>query len=152
KAFLGRVTSAAWKALRRADLGDPVRLANDLGPAAQQRHLQVWLAHAAEQRVIHDLRLDGGVPDAVGDTLFATMQNALGTKLDLYASREMTYDITVAPLDSGHAQVSGRLSYVISNNAPANLPSFVETPADRAYEIGELRSFVSIYSPLDLRS
>jgi UDP-N-acetylmuramyl pentapeptide phosphotransferase/UDP-N-acetylglucosamine-1-phosphate transferase len=150
KAFLGRVTAAAWKGLRRSDLGDPLRLANTLGPAAQQRHLLVWLAHPREQRIMRDLRVDGGVPDPTGDALFATVQNAAGTKLDLYMSRQLSYNLTVEPVDTHRANIRGKVSFSISNEAPRDLPAFVATPAAAHYQIGELHSFVSIYSALDL--
>ena len=150
KAFLGRVTTAAWKALRRTDLGDPLRLADTLGPAAQQRHLLVWLAHPREQRIMRDLGVDGGVPDPTGDALFATVQNAAGTKLDLYMSRQLSYKLTVEPVDTHHANIRGNVSFSISNEAPRDLPAFVATPATAPYQIGELHSFVSIYSALDL--
>jgi UDP-N-acetylmuramyl pentapeptide phosphotransferase/UDP-N-acetylglucosamine-1-phosphate transferase len=150
KAFLGRVTGAAWKALQRTDLGDPLRVAQTLGPAAAQRHLLVWLAHPEEQRVMRDIRLDGGVPDPTGDALFTTVQNAAATKLDLYMSRRLTYRLTVTPGDAGYADVRGTASFSIANDAPAELPAFVATPETGHYGIGDLRSFVSIYSPLAL--
>jgi hypothetical protein len=150
KAFLGRVTAAAWKALRRTDLGDPLRVAKTLGPAAAERHLLIWLAHPQEQQVMREIRLDGGVPDPTGDALFATVQNAVATKLDLYMSRQLSYRLTVEPVDADHANVHGTASLSIANDAPAVLPAFVATPETGHYRIGDLRSYVSIYSPLAL--
>jgi UDP-N-acetylmuramyl pentapeptide phosphotransferase/UDP-N-acetylglucosamine-1-phosphate transferase len=150
KAFLGRVTAAAWKALRRTDLGDPLRVAQTLGPAAAERHLLVWLAHPPEQRVMREIRLDGGVPDPTADTLFATVQNAVATKLDLYMSRSLSYQLMVEPIDADHADVRGTASLSIGNDAPAALPAFVATPETGHFQVGDLRSFVSIYSPLTL--
>jgi UDP-N-acetylmuramyl pentapeptide phosphotransferase/UDP-N-acetylglucosamine-1-phosphate transferase len=150
KAFLGRVTAAAWKALQRTDLGDPLRVARTLGPTAAGRHLLLWLAHPQEQRVMRDIRLDGGVPDPTGDALFSTVQNAAGTKLDLYMSRRLSYQLMIVPVDADHANVWGTASLSIGNGAPAGLPAFVATPETGHYAVGELRSFVSIYSPLAL--
>jgi UDP-N-acetylmuramyl pentapeptide phosphotransferase/UDP-N-acetylglucosamine-1-phosphate transferase len=150
KAFLGRVTAAAWHALRRTDLGDPLRVAQILGPAAAERHLLVWLAHPGEQRVMREIHLDGGVPDPTDDALFATVQNAVATKLDLYMSRSLSYRLTVAPVDADHASVRGTASLSIANGAPAALPAFVATPETGDFQVGDLRSFVSIYSPLAL--
>jgi hypothetical protein len=150
KAFLGRVTAAAWKALRRTDLGDPLQVAKALGPAAAERHLLIWLAQAEEQRVMRDIRLDGGVPATTGDALFTTVQNAVATKLDLYMSRRISYQLTVEPVDADHADVRGRASLTIGNDAPRVLPAFVATPETGHYRVGDLHSFVSIYSPLAL--
>src|SRR5262249_22717519 len=107
-------------------------------------------AHPEEQRVIRNIRLDGGVPDPTGDALFATVQNAAGTKLDLYMSRRLRYDLTVEPADADHANIRGTASLSISNDAPRILPAFVATPETGHYSIGELHSFVSIYSALEL--
>jgi UDP-N-acetylmuramyl pentapeptide phosphotransferase/UDP-N-acetylglucosamine-1-phosphate transferase len=150
KAFLGRVTAAAWKALRHTDVGDPLRVAQTLGPVAAERHLLVWLARPQEQRIMRDIRLDGGVPDPTADALFATVQNAVATKLDLYMSRTLSYQMTVEPIDADHASVRGTASLTIANDAPAALPAFVATPETGHYNVGDLRSLVSIYSPLAL--
>jgi len=150
KAFLGRVTAAAWKALRHTDLGDPLQVAQALGPVAAERHLLLWLAHPEEQQVMRQIHLDGGVPDPTGDALFATVQNAVGTKLDLYMTRQLSYHLTVEPVDADHANVRGTATLSISNDAPGALPAFVATPETGHYPVGDLRSFVSIYSPLYL--
>jgi UDP-N-acetylmuramyl pentapeptide phosphotransferase/UDP-N-acetylglucosamine-1-phosphate transferase len=150
KAFLGQVTKEAWNALRETDLGDPVRLAHTLAPAAQERHLLIWLAEAQEHRVLDSLALDGGVPDGTGDALFATVQNAAATKLDLYMSRRLRYDLTVDPVAADRANVRGNVSLSIANDAPDELPTFVATPATGHNEVGDLHSFVSIYSALEL--
>jgi UDP-N-acetylmuramyl pentapeptide phosphotransferase/UDP-N-acetylglucosamine-1-phosphate transferase len=150
KAFLGRVTAAAWHAMQRTDLGDPLQVAKTLGPAAAERHLLIWLAQGEEQRVMRDIRLDGGVPAPTGDALFTTVQNAVATKLDLYMSRRLSYQLMVEPVDAAHADVRGTASLSIGNDAPRTLPAFVATPETGHYRVGDLRSFVSIYSPLVL--
>jgi UDP-N-acetylmuramyl pentapeptide phosphotransferase/UDP-N-acetylglucosamine-1-phosphate transferase len=150
KAFLGRIMQAAWTALRRGDLGDPIQLARTLGPAADQRHLMIWLALAGEQHAIHNLGVDGAVPEPAGDALFATVQNAAATKLDLYMTRELSYRLTVEPVAGDRANISGTASLSVENNAPSALPAFVATPEAGHYQVGELHSFVSLYSSLDL--
>src|SRR5262249_27711002 len=108
------------------------------------------LAHPPEQRVMREIHLDGGVPDPTADALFATVQNAVATKLDLYMSRSLSYQLTVEPIDADHANVRGTASLSIGNDAPAALPAFVATREAGDFRVGELRSFVSIYSPLAL--
>jgi hypothetical protein len=149
KLFLGRVTSAVWHAMERADLGSPTRLAATLGPVAAQRHLMVWLARPGEQRVVHDLGFGGGAPPATGDAFFATVQNAAGTKLDLYMSRTLRYDVTLTPVRSGHAELRAEAVVELANRAPRELPAFVAVGGAGVPE-GALRSYVSLYSALDL--
>src|SRR5262249_14900773 len=69
---------------------------------------------------------------------------------DLYMSRRLRYDLTVEPADADHANIRGTASLSISNDAPRILPAFVATPVTGHYSIGELHSFVSIYSALEL--
>jgi hypothetical protein len=150
KEFLGRVTRAVWGAAERADLGDPSRLASVPESAVAERHLAVWLARPDEEAVLQRLSLTGSVPAPTEDAFFSTMQNANATKLDFYASRSASYVVTVTPIDSSHASVRAAARLSLRDDAPANLPAFVTGPVDSSGQVGDLQSFVSLYSGLDL--
>lgn len=149
KEFLGSVTREVWHAMRQRDLGGPSRIANALSQASTERHLMLWLAKPSQQAVLTRLGLDGGVPAATGDAFFTTVQNAAGSKLDLYTKRSSSYDVTVAPMDDDRAKVNADATLSITNNAPANLPAFVTGPYGQGLH-SALRTFVSVYSGLGL--
>jgi Protein of unknown function (DUF4012) len=150
KEFLGRVTRAVWTAAEHADLGDPSRLAEALGAAVAERHLSVWLARPDEQAVLQSLGLTGGVPAPTDDAFFSTAQNANATKLDFYASHSAAYAVTVTPVDTSHATVRAAARLLLRDDAPTALPSFVTGGATGGSHAGDLESFVSLYSGLDV--
>ena len=152
KEFLGRVTRAVWNAAEHSDLGDPSRLARALGSAFVERHVSLWLARPDEEAVLQRLGLTGSVPAPTDDAFFSTAQNANATKLDFYASRSAAYSVTVTPVDASHATVHAAARMVLRDDAPPTLPSFVTGSVKERGHVGDLQSFLSIYSGLGLVS
>ena len=84
------------------------------------------------------------------DSLLVINQNAAGNKTDFYLRRALTYEVQLRP-DGDELRISSRLRVEMENQAPSEgLPSYVIGPFDDRFEAGENRSYVSVYSPLDL--
>src|SRR5262249_58550077 len=62
----------------------------------------------------------------------------------------VSYDVTVAPIDSNAATVTGSAVVSLTNAAPPGLPQFVVDPFGGTPHPGDLKSYVSAYSTLDL--
>jgi hypothetical protein len=83
------------------------------------------------------------------DLLAVTSSNAAGSKIDLFLERQLAYDVTWDP-DSG--RVSGTVTATLTNGAPASgLPDYVIGNVI-GLPTGTNRSYVSIYTPLEVRA
>jgi UDP-N-acetylmuramyl pentapeptide phosphotransferase/UDP-N-acetylglucosamine-1-phosphate transferase len=151
--FLGDVTTASWKALSSRDLGSPTNLLKALGAAVQQKHIMLWFTRGDEEALAQRAGASGAVPGPTGDTVFATMTNAAANKLDVYLQRSLDYNATLDPQANGQVAVEGTIGVGLKNAAPAGgLPLYVEGPNTGGLVAGDNRTFVSIYTPLALRS
>ena len=148
--FLGDVAHAAWNAFTQADLGKPSRVLRTLSKAVREKHLAVWLARPAEQRLAMEAGLAGAVPTAGPDVALATTQNAGANKIDVYLRRRIRYALRLDPARHARsASADGRVEVSLENTAPASgLPQYVIGPSEPRFSAGENRTFLSVYSPL----
>lgn len=124
----GALRGAADVVLNRilGGTADPAALGLALSGAVGGRHLALWSAVPEEQQGLVDAGLAGDVSARGGDLMNFTAQNLgggdrAGNKLDYYARREVTVDVTV-----GRDSASVRQSVVLRNMAPAQgLPRYV---------------------------
>lgn len=148
-AFLGDVADATWRAFNTSDLGNPARVLRELGKASRSKHLLVWFADPAAERLVHEARASGAVPRTRGDLNLVTTQNVAQNKLDVYLRRQVRYDVEIVPGADGSAQVRATQEVTLHNTAPSSgLPSYVIGPNFPGAEAGENRTFVTSYSPL----
>lgn len=152
-AFLGEVAKAAFQAVTKGDLGNPVVVARTLGPAVTQRHLQIYLTNPREQAFVTRAGASGAIVPTVADHFLVTTQNAAGNKVDYYLKRSINYQLAVDPpadpQNSGRARVSGRLTVTLTNTAPQTGHDVGALgPYEPGFVAGENRVFLSMYTPL----
>lgn len=146
--FLGGAARGAFDALTGASLGEPSTFASVLGEAAERRHLMVWSARPEEQRFLAAIGASTSFASVGSDSLGLVSQNAAGNKVDYYLRRRLDYRLRLVP-DGDDIVVEGSLEVRLTNGAPNNdLPAIATGPSGADLEVGENRSFVTIYSPL----
>jgi UDP-N-acetylmuramyl pentapeptide phosphotransferase/UDP-N-acetylglucosamine-1-phosphate transferase len=153
--FLGDHARVAIDRATDGDLGAPARLGEVLGRAAHEGHISLWLAKPREQRVSDELAISGRVPEAIGDTVMVSNTNAGANKLDYYLTRGITYSATVTPSgDLRRARTQGTLDVELQNHVPPEgVPQIAAGPYEGAtdrFVYGQNRSYLSVYTPLDL--
>ncbi len=144
--LLADVSQVTIDRLLSGGLPSPVQMAGGLGPVVEQGRLVGWAADDDEQALFTQIGLSGGLPALDGgDGLALVINNAAANKLDVYLERSVAYDAT---FDPATGQVTGTVTVVLTNTAPAGgLPDIVignqvELPP------GTSRSLVSLYSGL----
>ncbi|HEV2070116.1 MAG TPA: DUF4012 domain-containing protein [Acidimicrobiales bacterium] len=148
--FLGDVAGAAIDAFSRTDLGGPARIFDALGKPAHGGHLAAWFVRPEEQALADRANFATRVTPVTSDSLLVINQNAAGNKTDFYLRRALTYEAQLRPVGD-ELRISGRLRVDMENQAPSEgLPRYIIGPYDDRFEAGENRSYVSVYSPLDL--
>jgi Protein of unknown function (DUF4012) len=138
--------------LTAGELPGPRAVADVLGPAVRDGHIQLYSIHPEQQRLFTDIDADGALPAVDGDFLAVVNSNATGNKVDLFLSRDIDYRATWDP-ETG--EVAATVAVTLVNGAPsAGLPEYIIGNAlDEEGEdlpAGTNRTHVSVYSPLSL--
>lgn len=147
--LLGDVAEATFDALTTGPGPAPAQLARALGPAVRGGHASLWLRSPRAQALVERLGATGDVPAVRGDGFGVITQNASGSKIDAFLQRTVRYS---AEVDAETGRVSATAEIELDNRAPSS--------GEPAYLIGNLvgappgtnRTWLSIYSPLDLVS
>lgn len=134
QAFLTDLYRRTLDSILAADLGDPPRLAQALGPAVRQGHLMVYSPRADEQDLFEHLGAAGRLPPVTGDSLFIVNQNLTAMPVDDQLRRHLRYDVSLDP-GLEPATVSGRVEVTLANSGG-----------------GENRTELSVYTPFALRN
>ncbi len=153
--LLEDVSRLMFDKLNRLRITGPRDLVRELGPVVEGGHLVAYSNDPDAQRLFEQLSVDGGLPDVQGDFLGVTVNNAAGNKIDLFLERDITY---VADVDLRTGKVDATATVVLRNLAPAQgLPDYIignnvdkVSISGESLPLGYSRSFVSIYSPLQL--
>ncbi|MGY6024244.1 DUF4012 domain-containing protein [Streptomyces spinosirectus] len=89
--------------------------------------LQVWSAHANEQRLLESRPFSGALPDTPGPFAGLVVNNAAGTKLDYYLDRSLAW-APGACTDTGRSVTA---TMTLTNRAPVSgLPEYVTQRVD----------------------
>ena len=149
--FLESTAKAVFDRLADTTLPPPGAVLRALAPAVRSRHLQLHSTRPDEQRLFHLLGAAGAMPAAQGDFLAAVVQNAGGNKLDAFLRRSIRYHVTVDP-HTGHTEVDA--SVRLDSSAPASglPPAVIGNFGPRPANPGDNPLYLSVYSPLSLRS
>lgn len=143
KSALGEVAAAALTDFLSADGDqDVASTLRTLGNLLAQGHVRFHSAQAQAQSLLADLNMDGALPAPRGDFLAVVTNSAANSKVDYYAQRTLTYDVSLR--DGGEA--AGRLRIALNNDAPADgRPKHVLGPSVDGLEAGDNRMLVSAY-------
>src|SRR5205823_7616322 len=93
--FPGELILAAWPAVADPDPFLPT--VHRLGEALRQKHLLLWSGHSEEQRLLTQLRWDGGLHQVPGDYLYQVDNKLRANKVDFYTPTTIAYDVMVQP-------------------------------------------------------
>jgi UDP-N-acetylmuramyl pentapeptide phosphotransferase/UDP-N-acetylglucosamine-1-phosphate transferase len=153
--FLGDVAQVVIDQATSGTLGKPAQIARILGGAAHQGHLLVAFARPAEQDLAEELGVAGRMAPPRSDAVAVTTSNSGANKIDFYLQRNVNYRVQLDPdVDHRRALASTRLTVELDNQAPdQGLPTIVIGPyLPERFQAGENRAYVSLYSPLALKS
>ena len=138
--------------LTAGELPAPGAVADVLGPAVRDGHIQLYSSHPEQQRLFTEIDANGALPAVDGDFLAVVNSNATGNKIDRFLSRDVDYHATWDP-DSG--EVAATLSVTLRNDAPSEgLPEYIIGNAldEEGEDLppGTNRTHLSLYSPFVL--
>ncbi len=145
---LEEVARTTFDRLTTEDLPGPRALSDALDTVVDAGHIQFATLEPNQLFALFALGVTGLMPPlAEDDSVVVTTTNAGGNKIDTFLNRALDYRVQWDP-ETG--QVTGKLVVTLTNNAPAQgLPDYVIGNAV-GLPPGTNRSFVSIYSPLEL--
>lgn len=136
RAALKQIVNAFYRKLFNP--ASPTALIPGLGRALAQKHMQIWLQRAEEQRFIERMDWDGTIEKAKGsDYLYVVEQNVGGNKLDYFDEQTNTMKVAISGRD---ARVSTEVR--IRNGAYLPLPRYVLGDAGPLH-----RPMINVYVP-----
>ncbi|GAA4206663.1 DUF4012 domain-containing protein [Streptosporangium oxazolinicum] len=147
KRFLLEIAGAVGEALPRS-LADPAALMPVMGRMVDERRIQVWSRHGAEQRILARAPIGGVLPSRPGPFAGLVVNNSAGGKLDYYLDRSLDYEL--GPCRDGQRPSTVRVR--LGNDTPeGSLPSYVTGRLDRParrHAPGSNLLWVSLYGGL----
>jgi hypothetical protein len=149
---LENLARTVFDRLTAGELPAPGVVADVLGPAVRDGHIQLYSSHPEQQRLFTDIDADGALPAVDGDFLAVVNSNATGNKIDRFLSRDIDYRAT---WDPASGEVAATLSVTLVNDAPsAGLPEYIIGNAldEEGEDLppGTNRTHLSLYSPFTL--
>ncbi|WP_243075645.1 DUF4012 domain-containing protein [Microbacterium sp. SS28] len=151
-AFFALAAASVFEALSRGD-ADPVALVSALTRAGDERRLNLWSAHEADQAVLEETTLAGGLPETDADAArFGVFLNdGTGSKMDFYLTSDSRVAWDQCTTDAaGRASGTAKLTVTIASNAPAdaaNLPPYITGEGIYGVPPGIARTVVYVYLP-----
>ncbi len=116
--FLSDTVAVVFDTLTSGELPGPRAIAKELGPAVDDRHLQLWSRRDDEQALFQRIGADGSATRPAGvDSFGITTQNLNGNKIDWFTHRDIRYE---ADWDPETGEVEATLTATIRNDAPAS--------------------------------
>jgi hypothetical protein len=153
-AFFAAAAASVFSAVAAGDV-DPIALITALGRAGTEHRALVWSANDADQAVLSDTTLAGGLPTSDADTQSFGLyfNDATGAKMDTYL------DIATS-VGQSMCRKDGRPNYAVevtlTNVAPADagvsLPRYVTGGGAFGVTPGNIRTIVSLYGTGDLEN
>jgi hypothetical protein len=120
KPFISKVAGAVLNKLL-SGAGSTSQLVDVLANAAGTGHLQIWSSRPDEEAVISGTPLAGELPATASPFAAVTFNDSIGSKLDYYLQRQLTYRATSC-VANRHATIRVRML----NTAPRHgLPAYV---------------------------
>ncbi|MEV5071081.1 DUF4012 domain-containing protein [Microbacterium sp. LMI12-1-1.1] len=151
-AFFAVAAASVFAKLSGGDV-DPAALVTALTRAGDEDRLLLWSAHEAEQGLLADTTLAGGLPGSDDDAArFGVYVNdGTGSKMDFYQNASATLAWDGCTLDAaGRATGDAVLTVTIGNTAPAdaaNLPPYITGDSGFGVPAGITRTIGYLYLP-----
>jgi hypothetical protein len=144
--FLASTTRAVFHRLTTTSLPPPAAVIRVLSPAVRGRHLTLFSTRDEEQRLFERVGAAGAMPPVRGDFVSAIVQDASGSKIDVFLRRSLRYQATYDP-ESGRVEAEAVIE--VRNTAPSSgLPAILIGDKAGPTRPGENRLYLSLYSPL----
>jgi hypothetical protein len=148
--FFSQASTAIFNALTRGPV-DASRLLTALTRAGEEDRVLIWSAHEADQAVLADTTLVGGLPrsDDTTTAFGVYLNDGTGSKMDFYQSVATTAKWTSCTAYSGGlATGTATLTTTITNNAPdGELPPYVTANGAFGIEPGSIATVGYVYLP-----
>lgn len=144
KRILGSVAGAAFSKFFATEGSQKARLRAILS-AVDHGHLKVYSIDGFFQAGLVTAGVDGGLHTPTGDDLLSVNVNSRsGSKIDFYAKRELSYDVTLG----GEHQAVAKTEITIHNTAPTvGIPGYVIHPLVPGKLAGDQVSLVTSSCP-----
>jgi hypothetical protein len=128
KHFIAQVATAAIHKMLSGS-GDPQAITTALGRSAGLGNLALWASRPGEQQQISGTPLAGEIPATQGPYAAVSFDSALGSKLDYYLDRSLTYTAGSCSADDRASAITVKLT----NDAPRHgLPAYVRLRGDKS--------------------
>lgn len=149
--FLGEVAQATFDAFSRTAVADLQEVIQPLSDAVKSGHLRMFSVDPHEQSLLARSGLSGALGPVQGDDLAVVNQNASASKIESFFRRSTTYRVAVDP---STGSIVSEVEVEMRNEAPASgLPRYVLGPdPELGLPPATNRTFMSVYSPLELES
>ncbi|HET9733399.1 MAG TPA: DUF4012 domain-containing protein [Acidimicrobiales bacterium] len=144
--FLVNVGHETYQAALDSHLPGPAALGAALAPAVAGRHIQLWSAHPAEERLFDDIGASGRMSPFPSDYLELVTMNASNDKSDWYLHRSVAYAVDFNR-DAGRASATATVT--LTNDEPATgQPAYVIGGGPAPYPAGVSEQYFELYSAL----
>lgn len=148
--FLASTTRAVFDRLTTTSLPSPTAVIRALTPVLRGGHLALFSARDDEQRFFGRIGAAGEMPSVRGDFVSTVLQDASGSKIDIFLKRTLSYSATFDPATGA---VGAEAVVRLRNEAPSSgLPGIIIGDEAGPVRPGENRLYLSLYSPLAFKS
>ena len=140
KGVLGAVAAGAFERFLSIE-GRGVPRLRALATAAADGHLQLYTTDPSMERGLEEAGFAGAFSAEPGDVASVVVDNASGTKIDYFATRRVSYDVTLG----GDGQAVATTQVRLGNGAPTHgQPPYVIGPRASAARAGDQVSLVTV--------
>lgn len=145
KDVLDDVARATFERLTSSALPGPGVIGRSLSPAVDAGRIRFVPFDEPEAALFERLGLRQRFGAIAGrDVLSLRTANSAGNKLDPYLRRELRYEVTVDPV---RGPVRATATVRLTNDAPSDLPEYVDDNSYNGGDRGSTTQYVVLYSP-----
>nr|WP_253941326.1 DUF4012 domain-containing protein [Microbacterium sp. SYP-A9085] len=150
-AFFAAAAASVFQALSDGR-AQPAELVKALSRAGDERRLLLWSAHAADQKILADTTLSGGLPvtDASGTRFGVYLNDGTGSKMDYYLRDDVKVAWQQCTTRSGSTSGTATLTVKLTNAAPksaVSLPDYITGGGVYGVKPGTSRTVAYVYLP-----
>ena len=149
--LLATIARATVDRLLSSTLPAPAELAETFAPLVAENRLMAWSAHADEEQLLSQVKMDGAFPSLEGgDGVAVTVDNGGNNKIDAYLDMAVDYVINTGGRDAVAGARTSTITITLTNNAPSSgLPGYV-IGNGFGLPLGTNRTWLSVYTALPM--